>query len=121
MLHFASTRIRDEVGPRLQVGLVPVDKQFADWCSRERGVEPHRLGRWMTVLKPTNILHFEPFLFVHLKNTDSHLLIDGTHRYVACALLGIPEFPAIIVPEPEWKEYLIEMPPFSLKGWSGIR
>jgi hypothetical protein len=82
---------------------VPVEKQHADYCVAYRGVEQARLLRLRESIQATQ----RPIVFIEMPD-DTHLLVDGTHRYVLYYLLGIPRIPAYMVPWDVAKEFIIE-------------
>lgn len=103
---------------------VPVDEEHARYCIENRGVEDHRMRR---LLDPSNrATHLlRPILFVKMPD-DTHLLVDGTHRYVALFTLGAPHVLAYIVSYDVAKPYIVEdwREDIDLetlkKSWSGI-
>lgn len=100
------------------VVMLPIDRDFAKFCVTNRGVEEHRLER----LEREEIR--EPVLFAYWQSGE-HLLIDGTHRYVAQTLKGASEIKARILPISVWRPYVIEGIPndYAMKmmhGFSGI-
>lgn len=97
--------------------LVPISNDFAKLCFEKRGVEAHRLER----LKDETIT--EPVVFIHMRD-GSHLLVDGTHRYVATAIKRMLFIQAYLVERPEWMRFRVfGHPPLTdkaLRGYSGI-
>ena len=85
------------------VGLCPVSMEFAEFCIRERGVEVHRVARVLAAYPV-----YDPVLFAAWGD-GSHLLIDGVHRYVACATHGSPTIKGKIVPLTVWRSYRIDL------------
>jgi|PlaIllAssembly_1097288.scaffolds.fasta_scaffold54853_6 hypothetical protein len=106
-LHFAATRLYYAAASLLPVRSVLVEATFVRYCVRERGVEPSRLATCREYIRAN---WCEPVLFCHFENDNSHLLIDGTHRYVASFIEGRTYIPAYTVPEPMWREFLIDLP-----------
>jgi hypothetical protein len=100
--------------PRSRVAIEP---EAAALFNAVRGVEPHRLQRLGTRELLT------PLVFVHLPD-GTHLLVDGTHRYVRLAQLGVPDAPAYLVSWEAAQPFLVRLtianPDALLKGWSGI-
>lgn len=98
---------------------VPVDEEHATYCMQQRGVELDRIK----VLLGNPEYVKKPVLFIALPD-GSHLLADGTHRYVVLFAAKVPMIPAYIVP---WKiaaPYVVEDMPQTdeeaLMAWSGI-
>lgn len=124
-LHFAATLLRREGIADLPTVVVPIDREFAMFCVQRRGVEAHRVERWGKWFLRNGAAKAPPLLFCHMEADQSHLLVDGTHRYVAAALCVLPELPAVVVPEAVWRRYLVDLPQETtqdiLTGFSGIR
>lgn len=117
----AIDRLKEDKRLRMKpVGLCPVTMEFAEFCLRERGVEPHRVARVLATYPD-----YDPVLFAAWGD-GSHLLIDGVHRYIACATHGSPTIRGKIVPLTVWRSYRIDLNGFKptaedLKGmFSGI-
>lgn len=72
------------------VVLIPVEQHHAMYCLQHRGVEERRLKR----LREVDL--DRPIIFVHQLD-GTHLLIDGTHRYVKAFMTGRTEIRAHIV------------------------
>lgn len=90
------------------VCLVPVTKEQADFCIQCRGVEQDRLEaltRHPEALK-------KPIILVEMppgKDQErSHLMVDGTHRYVLFAMLGGEWIPAYMIPWDVAAPFIIE-------------
>lgn len=83
---------------------VPVEAEFAGWLRDNRGVEQWRVER----------LHERalrsPLLFAEQPD-GSHLLIDGTHRYVALAERGERSTLAWLLTPREWREFTVRDAP----------
>ena len=99
---------------------VPVEEQHATFCVQERGVEEHRLARLFE--HPDRLK--KPIVFVEMED-GTHLLVDGTHRYVAYFALKAPTIPSYIVPFQFAKPFIVDgMPAVDeqrLKNsWSGL-
>jgi hypothetical protein len=98
---------------------VPLDDEHGQYCLTQRGVEQDRLA----VLAQHPEYLKKPLVFVAMGD-GSHLLVDGTHRYVIRWLLKGQFVPAYIVPmavaAPFIVEDLPESSPEELMAWSGI-
>jgi hypothetical protein len=98
---------------------VPVEEYHAAYCMERRGVEPDRLK----VLFDHPEYLDKPIIFIHLPE-GTHLLVDGTHRYVACWKLKRPYIPAYIVSWAVAQRFVIEDAPTTdeerLMQWSGL-
>lgn len=104
--HMASTRMarRAEVellAGRIQGALIPIDDSFVEFCLSHRGIEQHRLQR----LERHHLL--SPMTFCVWQD-GSHLLVDGSHRYVRHKHFGMKRGRALILPAEVWREYVIE-------------
>lgn len=98
---FAVTRFRTYCEAHEGVWTIPITKENAEFCRRNRGIEPHRLAR----LRPEDLQ--KPLLFVLWPNGE-HLMIDGTHRYVQLADLDIAQGNAWVVDDREvWEQFTV--------------
>lgn len=105
--HYAVTRLRKQIITGLEKGwaiptTIPIQKDIADFCTSRRGVESHRLARLLQLET-----EYEPLLFLTLPN-NTHLLVDGTHRYVASFLKNKPTIKAIVVNMKHSKRFVIK-------------
>lgn len=85
---------------KLKPFLTPVEEHFAKWAMENRGVEQKRLDRL------TPAIFAQPLTYCEWEN-GSHLLVDGNHRYVKAAMLGVKELPARVVLPPLWRKYVV--------------
>lgn len=97
---------------------VPIETQAAEMIRACRGLEQHRLNPLLAVENP------DPVIFVHMPD-DTHLLIDGSHRYVAMHAQGKQWISAYIFEFCEITPFLIEGIPTMPKeavnaGYSGL-
>lgn len=109
----------------LPIFSTPVKEKFAKWCMEHRGIEQHRLDRI-----DAHSLSEYPLTYCNLpKGPDlpngAHLLVDGNHRYVKAAMLGMTEVPGRVVPENIWRRFQvgdvpIEIAEFFLAAPSGM-
>lgn len=96
--------------------IVPVEASWAKFFVENRGVERHRLQKCQADL--IRGVKWWPLLMVEMPEPVSdrfpegvsHLLIDGTHRYVTLALAGITEAPCWMLTEAEWRPFEVERP-----------
>jgi hypothetical protein len=88
---------------KVEPGTVPVDEEHAHFCFTHRGVEQERFAAF--VQHPEFLK--KPILFVRMPN-GSHLLVDGTHRYVCLYALKIPTARAYVVPYDIAQPFIIE-------------
>jgi hypothetical protein len=103
---------------------IPVEQHHAEYCIANRGPEEYRIQRLMR--SPADLTR--PILFVELPETngpDSHLLVDGTHRYIIFYSVGAEWIPAFIVPYDWAKQFIIEDAPKVdndklMTSWSGV-
>lgn len=105
---------------RIRQVLVPIELNFAKWMLRNRGIEAHRL------LSLMDVTPLEPIIFCAEEDAENtHLLIDGSHRYVGAAINESTHIRAYILPRIIWEQYLIEAPPINmdhlLKSHSGLK
>lgn len=120
-LTFASERMTNWCrSSGVEIVWTPVDiiwaKAFVDF----RGIEPHRLGR----LDAAELLRWEPIIYCHMPD-NTHLLVDGHHRYVVAAMEGLTEIKARILEPNEWEPFLVSgLPTFGYEhlttSYSGI-
>ena len=113
-----STLSRDRRVKALKVERAPVDLDFAKFCLTNRGVEKHRLARLMD--GPIR----EPILVCEWYD-DTHLIVDGHHRYVASARRGFNAIKAKIIPKHVWMQHIVvgicpEVSKQTLTQFSGI-
>lgn len=103
----------------LEIVRTPVDAEGARFCREHRGVEQHRLDR-ITI----DTITYNPVIYCNWAG-GTHLLIDGTHRYVKASMLGLPFILARVVPEEIWRPFQVESMPLDMakaftSGFSGI-
>lgn len=103
----------------LEIVRTPVDREFGRWAMENRGIEEHRLERITVAAIMTS-----PIAYIHMPD-HTHLLVDGSHRYVKASMLGFQTILARVVPEEIWRKYEIEPMPLGLakmftSGFSGI-
>lgn len=97
----------------LKVKFLP-DAAFAKFVLENRGIEPHRLLR-CDISFPITLL---------LMSDDTHLIVDGNHRYVKAAMVGA-ELKANMLIKEQWEQFLVEgvsadLAAYSLSAFSGI-
>jgi hypothetical protein len=103
--HFASGMMEtDERILAIEPVLIPVTMEDAQMMIRERGVETHRLAR----LLPTPVMQYPPILVAFLPQDQSHLIVDGAHRYCAAAQKKAEHILGRIIPRRIWKHFVIE-------------
>lgn len=85
----------------LEVIWVSVEQDIAKYFRTNRGIEEVRLNRL-----PNNSDAVEPILFACMPD-QTHLLVDGHHRYVKAASLGAKHIKAVLVPELIWRKFQI--------------
>lgn len=66
---------------------------------RDRGVEEWKVRRLNTMALEI------PGLLCHFPSDDSHLLVDGTHRYVRLWRDGIREMACFLLAYDDWQPY----------------
>ncbi len=81
---------------------VAVDEDHARYCFEKRGFEDARIPDLLS--NPDYML--KPILFIALPD-GSHLLIDGTHRYVLYYKFNQASIPAMIIPLDQVQEYIV--------------
>ena len=93
----------------LEVVITPVEKQFAEWCAKNRGVEQRRLERITLQHLVTSPLCYCEFPRPEsLGGGMAHMLVDGNHRYCKAAALGMMALPARVAPETLWRKFQVE-------------
>jgi hypothetical protein len=103
--HFASGMMeRDERILAIEPVLIPVTMEGAKMMVKERGVETHRLARLLAV----PALSYTPILVAFWPIDQSHLIVDGAHRYCAAAQQLAEHIHARIIPRRIWKHFVIE-------------
>lgn len=90
-------------GDGIETVKIPVEEQHAMFCVNQRGVEPERV---VELLNHPEWLA-KPILFIVMPD-ETHLLVDGTHRYVAAFAVQAPEVNAYLVPWTVAKDFIIE-------------
>lgn len=111
--HFAVERIAKDIEKMAvppPIIEVPIDQTFAQFCIRARGVEPHRWNR----ITPQDVCHY-PILMAVMPGVgrdtkDSHLIIDGIHRYTRAAAWGWPSVRGYELQPEFWQQYLVRVP-----------
>ena len=86
---------------RYEFVMIPITARDARLIRQYRGIEDHRLLRMLTATE------WQPLLFAHMAD-GTDLLIDGSHTYVARAMLGHKWALAYVVPQEIWTYYTIE-------------
>ena len=123
---FAVQRIIDWIKENnIQKFAIPVDKEFASFIEKNRGIESHRLLR---ILFEAETALLVPIVIVELPDREhgvSHLIIDGNHRYLIAAKIDAPSIPGHVVKLEQIKQFLVEDVPVDLAeralgGFSGI-
>jgi hypothetical protein len=97
---------------------IPVDRKFAEFVMRNRGIEAHRIARIL------NLTNFDPIILARMHD-DTCLIIDGNHRYVVASMVEAQFMPGYVLPEEIWKPFVVEGIPkelaeFILTADSGI-
>lgn len=111
--HFAIDRINRELERMAalpQIIEFPIDPVFAAFAMQHRGVEMHRWNR----ITPMDVAAY-PILLAKMPGVgrdtpDSHLIIDGIHRYTRAASWGWQTMRGYELPEEFWSRFLIELP-----------
>ena len=99
---------------------VQIDPGFAENCLVYRGIEQHRLDR-------IDVHYFQTPLFFceNVATENTHLLVDGHHRYVWAWQQGWETVPAVSIPQLAWERVLIPLPDMdkdaTVNSFSGIR
>lgn len=98
--------------------LVGIEQDTAQMIFTCRGIEDHRLQPLLSVADP------EPMLFVFMPD-QTHLLIDGSHRYVAAAMRKDPHRRGYVLTWEQVQPFIIEGLPDMTKeqavgGYSGL-
>lgn len=88
------------------VHTVPIDRGFAKWALRNNGIEQHRLDRLLQVPKDKP---FDPVHYIVWSN-GKHVLVDGSHRYVASYLQKRETIEIRVLPFLEWQDCTIKLP-----------
>jgi hypothetical protein len=98
--------------------IIPLTAEFSSIIMQVRGIEAPRLRR---AIRTKN---YDPLLLVHMPD-HTHLLIDGSHTYVAQYTKGLRQSRAYLIPVHAWREYQVTgLPPTTeaelLTSYSGI-
>lgn len=106
---FAVTSLTKHLEERKwEVCVVPVTKEQADFCIQARGVERDRLEA--LAKRPESLK--KPIILVEMpkdqQQVRSHLMVDGTHRYVLYSILEAEWIPAYMIPWEVAEPFLIE-------------
>lgn len=119
--HYAITHalqwIAEHIGEVECVNAV-VEAEAAVMIINCRGLEQHRLEPLLAVDNP------DPVVFVHMPD-DSHLLIDGSHRYAAAWMREADTLRAFILTWEQAQNFIIEgipvlSPEMVVGGYSGL-
>lgn len=121
--HFAITHALawiKEHESEVETLLVGVEQDTAQMIFTSRGIEDHRLAK----LLRGPVDNFPPVLFV-LMPDDTHLLIDGSHRYVAASMLKADGLLGFVLTWEQAQQFVIEGLPEMTKeqvvgGYSGL-
>lgn len=116
---FAATEIRRWCDQNiLPLVMIPITRRDAEMIVQYRGIEADRLFRARATKR------WLPLLLVHMPDA-THLLIDGSHTYVARASLGHRWALAYLVPQEIWTYFTVEGLPQATEdqlanSWSGV-
>lgn len=98
---------------------IPVEEYHAKYCIEKRGVEKDRI---QILIDNVDYLK-KPILMIAMPD-GSHLLVDGTHRYVCYWMLKVSNIPAYMVPWAVAQPFIIEDAPQMdedrVMEWSGL-
>jgi hypothetical protein len=100
---FASTPGEPTNGRILKI-LTDITSEGAKICVLHRGIEEPRLRNAMKTVASKKIT---PLLYTEWGD-GTHLLIDGSHTYVALYLENYKAAPSYMVPETIWRSYCVE-------------
>jgi len=104
--HFAVSRLEAHLRAHpVEMARVAMNYDFARDAIVNRGIEEHRLKRITRRIIKTN-----PVIFAYDPLDDTHLLIDGSHRYVKAAMLGMDHIIGYIVEPDLWQQYVVRFP-----------
>lgn len=104
----ALQRIISEATDGVMKAMVPVDQPFAEFCQENRGASIKKAKAM-----PPEVLAV-PVIFVFLPKDQTHLLVDGHHRYIRAAADDSVFIEAFIVDAPVWEPAVVtDMPQFS--------
>jgi hypothetical protein len=113
------TRLYAAIAGVLEEFKIPVEEEHASYCVEKRGVEQDRIQ----VLYEHPEYLKKPIVFINLPD-GTHLLVDGTHRYVVFHMAKAQWIPAYIVPwtvaAPFVVEDVAQTTEADLMQWSGI-
>lgn len=120
--HFAISQMENWIiahNVEVDRGLVPVDADAAEMIAACCGIEQHRLAPLLTCPLP-----FHPVLFVTMPD-ETHLLVDGSHRFVASHRRGESDIRAYILTWEQAQRFIITGLPSMTKeqvvgGYSGL-
>jgi hypothetical protein len=101
---FAVDRIRNHMellGDRRFILQAPIEKRMVDLIQTRRGVEPPRIRRALKTKE------WKYLLYLHMPD-HTHLLIDGSHTYIAMWMKGRTWSLAYVVPPRIWRQYIVE-------------
>ncbi len=101
VLHFASDRMAAWAKDNLETVMTPCNEADARMLIRDRCLEKHRLDRFDLKVLDLPVLYCE-------MDGGTHLLVDGNHRYVYAAALGVPWIKAHIFKRSDWEPFLVD-------------
>jgi len=84
------------------IQIIPIEKQYSEFNRENRGVEEHRFKKFELDGGVK-----EPMVFCTWPD-GTHLLVDGTHRYVWLAEHNAHFGAAYILDEKDWRPFVIE-------------
>ena len=95
-----------------------IDPEAAAMVEQCRGIEQHRLIPLLKVPDP------DPVIFIEMQDS-THLLVDGSHRFVAMWKQGKPDLRAYMLTHEQAQQFVIDgiphMPPEKVVGgYSGL-
>lgn len=112
---------------QLEEVLIPIIPAHAELCLAIRGIEDHRLKRLMQhAVQTMGRAHplFSPIMLAEWPG-GTHLIIDGSHRYVAAYKLGYKLILAKAAPQALWRHFQVkglpkEQPAKLINSFSGL-
>jgi len=82
------------------IARTPIERENAMIILKRRGIERPRLRAAYKTKQ------YQPLMYAELNGY--HLLVDGSHSYLAMYLKRIPEASAFVIPEVVWRDATIE-------------
>lgn len=111
--HIASTRlirwVEANKSPDTDAFAVPIDKSMAAKFIKNNVVSEEKCIRMLTQVALGMVKNVPPIIFAKCPD-NTHLLVDGHHRYTCAAAAHASHIAAFILEPKEWEPFQVETP-----------